>query len=101
MKPSSDAEAMRLILDGLVEAGCKVTHVHDGEEPNPVGSIDEALVLLNNLDEATVWIDLPPGYDRSNSFIYFVMGNSPEEVACDYGVSLSPLLDPIIEPWWS
>jgi hypothetical protein len=32
---------------------------------------------------------------------YFVYGNDPEEVVCDHGVSLSPILDPLTESWWS
>jgi hypothetical protein len=39
-------------------------------------------------------------YNGENTFLYFVLGNDPEEVVCDYGVSLSPYLDPIVNPWW-
>lgn len=27
-------------------------------------------------------------------------GNDPDEVVCDYGVSLSPVIDPLTESWW-
>lgn len=104
MKPSNDHEAMTLILQGLEDRGCKVTHViEDNWNPDdvtPVSSIKEAVELLDNLDEGVVWIDLPSGGERENSFIFFVLGNDPEEVACDYGVSLSPYIDPIVDPWW-
>ena len=52
------------------------------------------------------------GYDRPRWEFYnvlpdstgnvgmFVMGNEPEEVICDHGLSLSPVLDPLTEGWW-
>lgn len=101
MKPSNDREAIALILYGLEQRGCKVTEVaQDTWEPDdltPVTSVSEAVDLVMEVDEATVYVDRPDG---GGSFIYFVLGNEPEEVACDYGVSLSEFIDPITDPWW-
>lgn len=105
MKPSNDKEAITLILKGLTKAGCKVTSVcEDSWNPNDltaVSSVTEAVDMVTRVDEAVVYLDLPEGAERESTFIYFVLGNDPEEVACDYGVSLSPYIDPIVEPWWS
>jgi hypothetical protein len=101
MKPSNDHEAISLILTGLVDAGCTLTGVVEDnycpDEVTEVSTIVDTVSILDNLDEATVYVDTPDGV---HSFIYFVMGNSPEEVACDLGVSLSKFIDPIIDPWW-
>lgn len=104
MKPSNDREAVTLILNGLTEKGCKVTEVCEDtwnrDDLTPVNSVQEAVDLVTGVDEAVVYLDLPTGAERDSTFIYFVLGNDPEEVACDYGVSLSPYIDPIVNPWW-
>lgn len=97
MKPSNDAEAIFLILDGLREKGVMVTEVNDGEEVIPVSSVSDAVEAVTAVDEATVYVTKPDG---SESFIFFVLGNDPEEVVCDHGVSLSEFIDPIVDPWW-
>ena len=101
MKPSNDREAISLILDGLTTAGCNVTRVADDtwnpEDQTDVTTVAEAVDLVCGVDEAVVYLDLPDG---AETHIYFVLGNDPEEVASDYGVSLSPYIDPIVNPWW-
>ena len=104
MKPSNDREAITLILDGLTEKGCKVTQVADDtwnpDDLTDVSTVAEAVDLVCGVDEAVVYLDLPEGDENKSSFIYFVLGNDPEEVACDHGVNLSRYIDPIVNPWW-
>ena len=98
MKPSTDREAISLIIDGLIERGCTPTMSRDGDnEDLPYTDKESALDWLTSCDDAALFVALPDG---SSSHIYFVLGNDPEEVACDFGTSLSPWLDPIINPWW-
>lgn len=99
MKPSSDREAISSIISGLTKAGVKMLSVVDGaNEEFAFEDKKEALDNLTSCDESVLNVLLPDG---KQSHIYFVLGNDPEEVACDYGVSLSPFLDPIIQPWWN
>ena len=101
MKPSNDREAISLIIDGLIKRGCKPTLSRDGgSEDLPYTDKESALDWLTSCDEGVLFVDLPPGAERESSHILFILGNDPEEVAADYGVSISPYLDPIIEPWW-
>lgn len=101
MKPSNDREAMSLIIDGLIERGCKPTLSRDGEnEDLPFTDKESALDWLTSCDESVLFVDLPEGAESESTFIYFVLGNDPEEVVCDCGVSLSPYIDPIVNPWW-
>ena len=101
MKPSNDREAISLIIDGLIERGCTPTVSRDGEnEDLPYTDKESALDWLTSCDESVLFVDLPEGAERENSFLLFVLGNEPEEVVCDHGISLSPYIDPIIDPWW-
>jgi len=101
MKPSNDREAISLIIDGLIAAGCTPTMSRDGGNDDlPYTDKESALDWLTSCDESVLFVDLPEGAERKSSHIYFVLGNDPEEVACDYGVSISPYLDPIVNPWW-
>lgn len=102
-KPKSDRSAINLIIDGLIARGCTITNVRDGAgEDFPYTTKKDALDNLTSCDESVMHVRLPETSPDAldESFIYFVLGNDPEEVACDYGVSLSKYLDPIIEPWW-
>lgn len=101
MRPSNDTEAITLILEGITAAGCVVEQVCDDtwnpDELTDVTTVAEAVDLVTGVDEAYVYVMLPT---TETSWIRFVLGNDPEEVACDHGVNLSPFLDPIIKPWW-
>ena len=101
MKPQTDREAISLIIDGLIKQGCMPTLSRDGDnEDLPYTDKESALDWLTSCDESVLFVDLPEGSERETSHIYFFLGNDPEEVAGDYGVSLEPFLTPIIDPWW-
>ena len=99
MKPSNDREAITLILEGLIERGCEIILSIDGErEQLPFTDVTSAVAWVTSCDDGSVWVNTPDGQE---SFVYFVLGNDPEEVACDHGVNLSQYIDPIVEPWWN
>jgi hypothetical protein len=101
MKPSNDREAIGLILSGLESKGCTIVGVIEDtwcpDEVTVVNDAVEATDLACGVDEAYVHVDLPDG---TPSWLRLVLGNDPEEVVCDHGVSLSPFIDPIVNPWW-
>lgn len=102
MIPQDDKEAMTLILEGITKAGCEVTTVEDDtwnpDDLTDVTSVKEAVELIDAVDEGYVYLSLPSG---ERSWIRFVLGNEPIEVACDHHVNLTPFIDPIVQPWWS
>lgn len=101
MKPTNDREAISLIIDGLIERGVTPILSRNGENDDLVYTDKEsALDWLTSCDESVLLVRLPEGASRETSHVYFVLGNAPEEVACDYGVSVAPYLDPIVYPWW-
>jgi hypothetical protein len=99
--PSSDRAAIRQIVRALRKAGYTLTGGHDGEDFFEVAADVSEDVLIDQYltvcDSSTLhtWKD-----GEGNSHVLFVLGNDPEEVAADWGVSLSPILDPLTESWW-
>ena len=113
--PSSDQAAIRQTLRALKAAGVVPTYAEygDGDGEDVKGATEQATIdAIMAVDDCYLIVDLPerfvgledhPGHqpERTTSHIRFVMGNDPEEVICDHGVSLSPVLDPLTEAWWS
>jgi hypothetical protein len=97
MKPSNDREAITLILQGMVDKGHSLTSVNDGEENYPVSTVEEAVGHVTDVDIATVEMTNKEG---EYAWIWFVLGNDPEEVASDYTTNLDPDLRNIVDPWW-
>jgi hypothetical protein len=109
MKPSNDREAVTIILTRLSEQGFTFPMVQDDTWDNDPNNnvrpkdVQEAVDTVMGVDEAFVYVNFPGTVavdNESDAHIYFVLGNSPEEVVCDHSVSLSPHLDPITKPWW-
>ena len=98
--PSSDKAAIRQTIRALRRADHVIYGGNDGEEEvvyKPNASEDDIIADMTACDDSTLYVRLPDG---TESFIYFVLGNEPEEVICDHGVSLSPVLDPLTSAWW-
>ena len=101
MKPQNDREAVSLIIDGLIERGCILTHIVNGEGEDFVfnhDEIDGTIDELMSCDDGGLGVTLP---DETDTWVYFVYGNDPEEVVAGNGVSLSEFIDPIVAPWWN
>lgn len=101
--PDSDRAAIRQVIRALRKAGYTLTGGHDGEDffewpKRGKASEDWLIDNLTACDDSTLhtWKD-----GEGNSHVYFVLGNDPEEVVCDYGVSLEPVIGPLTEGWWS
>lgn len=97
MKPSTDRAAIKQIIKGMLDAGVSLDSVYDCERDLPVETAAEAVDLIMNLDMAYLYVTLP---DETMAWVLFVLDNAPEEVAADFTVNLSDILDPIIDPWW-
>lgn len=99
MKPQSDREAISLIIDGLIERGVIPRGAVDGEGDFEEFTTTEAAVdWITSCDDGRLDVTIPD--TMTDTWVYFVLGNDPEEVAADYGVSLGEYIDPIIDPWW-
>lgn len=95
--PSTDEAGIRQTIRALVDAGYTLLEVFDGDEMIRTRTETEAVDAIMAVDDATLFVRTPLG-DR-NPWVRFVMGNDPEEVICDYVVSLDHVIDPLMEGW--
>lgn len=92
-----EKQIVRKVAKALIEAGYPLT-LYDGEEETAFTDYDQLIKLCDDLDECWfMTISKADGF--SNTFIYFIWGNGNEGRDCisDYGVSLSPIIEPISE----
>jgi hypothetical protein len=98
--PSTDRGAVQQIIRALRAADYQLVAVNDGEELVKVSNEAEALAAIFAVDEATLVVTIPRSDGRQGG-VFFVLGNDPEEVAADWHLTLSPVLDPLTRAWWS
>jgi len=86
---------IRAYLTALLNAGFEL-RVNDGMELFPVSKSLKTLVeQITAVDEATVVVTHPQEGQPRRSFLFFVLGNEPEEVLCDYGTNLDQWIEPV------
>lgn len=95
--PSSDRAGIRQVIRALVAAGYTLVEVFDGEENVPTTTESAAIDAIMAVDDATLFVRTPDG--SRNPWVRFVLGNDPEEVVCDFVVSLSPVIDAVCDRW--
>lgn len=105
-RPSTDRAAIRAILTHLTGKGYRLTGCEERERNTWALTPDSvAEFLAKYLDAGSVYLKMPTG-DRAR--LFFVMGNDPEEVLCDYSAPTTELLDvlaadkkSLTDTWWS
>lgn len=96
--PSSDKAGIRQTIRALRAAGYALDSVNNGGDDNePVTTEEEAIAEATASDSAALYVTR----DGESSYVYFVLGNDPEEVVCNYTVDLEPVLGPLTEGWWN
>ena len=100
--PTTDRGGVLQVIRALKAAGYTPFMAVDGEgEEFHTQNETELVENLMSCDDGTLYVRLPEGSERKTSHVYFVFGNDPEEVVCDYGLSLEPVIGPLTESWWS
>ena len=96
--PKSDSAAIRQTVRALREAGWKLDGVWDGEESEPATNEDQAVELVTSLESAHLYVSK----DGKGAWVYFVLGNDPEEVVAEHTLNLSYVIDRLLADWlWS
>lgn len=99
--PKTDEAGIRQTIRALKAAGYALGTVDDGGgEPERVRTEDEAVKAITAVDNAYLYViadeDSP---SPRMGHIWFVLGNEPFEVIADHSLTLSPVLDPLMERW--
>ena len=94
--PTTDSAAIRQVIRALRADGHTLVSVNDGGSRIPVTTESAALEAITSVDEAHLRVTLPSG---ESGWVFFVLGNAPDEVVCDHTVNLSPTLDALLDTW--
>ena len=93
--PRSDSAGIRQTARALSEAGWELDHVWDREEHTPVKTEDQVVAAVTAVDDAFLYVKR----GTETGYVFFVLGNDPEEVICDHTINLSYVLDLLVEGW--
>ena len=102
--PKSDHAAIWQLVLQLQKLGWNPTKISDPESVDVRGMSAKAIAdkITENYDEAVLNFKKPEVENFRTQWIYFVMGNDPEEVACDYTVGnqeFDNIVTTLLESW--
>lgn len=97
--PSSDRDGIQQTIQALRAKGWHLVEVYDGEETIPVAIDTEAIDAIMAVDEATLVVAEGTPHGGQRGWVFFVLGNDPEEVICDHTINLSAAIDPLMDSW--
>ena len=89
--PKNDHAGIWQVIRVLKKAGWNPKEITDPETVNVQGLSPKAIAdqITKNYDEAVVIFEkeFPAENYIDSQWVYFVLGNDPEEVVCDYTIS--------------
>lgn len=102
--PKDDTAGIRQVIRALKANGWEIDSAWDGEEslenPNETDAIDWVMAC----DQGHIYFkQMSEKYpDRVNEtgWVFFVLGNDPDEVVCDYTTNLDPTVEDLTRSWW-
>jgi predicted fused transcriptional regulator/phosphomethylpyrimidine kinase len=94
-KPTTDVAGIRQTIRALRAAGWELWVVNDREEEIDVKTEMQAVSAITDVDDAFLYVRNA----TDKAYVYFVLGNDPEEVICDYTTNLSGVIDPLLDKW--
>lgn len=96
-KPTTDRAGVERTWDALTKAGYSIDVIDGAGEEFYSINRDSAIEEVMSCDDGYFIVFLN---GKRVGFIWFVFGNSPEEVICDYAVSLEYIIGPLTEGWF-
>lgn len=103
--PKSDHAAIWKFISALKKGGWKAIKITDPEFVVVTGDSPKAIadLIASSYDEAVLWFSNKEIENGRMQWVYFVLGNSPEEVVCNYSAGIEEFVkiaDQITESWW-
>lgn len=98
--PTTDRDGVQQTYRALTEAGY-IIGVRDGAGEDFAAPMTEtdAIEEVMSCDDGYFLVFRPDQTERVG-WVYFVFGNSPEEVICDYTLNLEHVIGPLTENWF-
>ncbi len=93
--PTTDKDGIRQTVRALRAAGYQLEAV-EHEDHVLVSTEDAAVHEATACDDCWLWV---VDRDGQSHGVNFVLGNDPDEVVCDYHVSLEPVIGPLQDSW--
>jgi len=99
--PATDKSAISQTIHALTKAGWTLDRTDNGEDVRDLDLTDKAAWLVA-LDEITATdaahLFVKKGSERG--YVWFVLGNDPEEVIADHTLNLTDVIDPLTDRWF-
>lgn len=95
--PTTDRGGVTQVVQALVADGWRLELVDDGDENitrTPVSAIDAIMAV----DDSRLYVSRHRDDDHAYGWVRFVLGNSPEEVVCDFTTNLE-VVDALTSSW--
>ena len=103
-KPKTDRTAIMQVIRALKKAGWNPTKITDPENVNVEGvtPTEIANLITSHYYSAVLHFKKPEADNFRTQWVYFVLGNLPEEVVCDYTVGnqeFDTIVTELTESW--
>jgi len=93
--PGTDKAAVRQVIRALVAGGWTLDMVYDGEEEIPTTTESQVMDAVFAVDMAHLHVHK----NDLHGWVWFVLGNDPDEVVADYTINLEKVMGPLWEHW--
>ena len=86
--PKNDHAGILQVIHALKKAGWNPTEITDPElvDVSTLNGNEIADLIVKNYDSTVLRFKKPEAANSRIQWVYFVLGNSPDEVVCDYTV---------------
>lgn len=94
--PTTDRGGIQQVIRTMRAAGWTLDSLWDGEESFEHPNETEALDYGMQLDQFHLYFTK----GDETGWVFFVLGNDPDEVVNDYTLNLDPTMDELQRSWW-
>jgi hypothetical protein len=97
--PTTDRGGIQQAIRALHADGWRMSHVWDGEEGVRVETETQAVDAIEATGEARLHLVRGSVADGETAWVFFVLGNDPDEVICDYTTNLA-CIEALQDTWF-
>lgn len=98
--PTTDRGGIQQVIRALQDAGWQLHYVNDGEGRVKTSTEQRAVDAITAVDQAWCYFKRTVDGTEQHGYVFFVLGNDPEEVVCDYTTNLDPTVGDLTGSWF-